>query len=675
MRWNLAFAALAGAQLLLCATTGVAVAQSDIICDPTGADVCRVEATNLPLRLLIKPQSNMYIEQDEISAQVHSNIPAFSVLYAYEQVDVAYDDANFTATGWFKAGFRMDGSEGYVRAEDVVPWKQALAVAFTNPGPSERKPVLMFASGEALDTTITDIVDGNTTAEDIYTAVGAGSAPEGIVSREGTGWVDINENFYLMPILDYVDLDWVDEGLLGLQVAALTNQGRADQVDACDINAADASQCFANQMGGGVDSIALDLVFVIDTTLSMQPSIDAVTEAIREAAQALAQKLPNQDALKFGIVGYRDSPDAGESTGEGGSFGLEYTAKSFTPALMTTDEFRDLMDSGEIRASDVGSGDWEEEVFAGVREGIMSNWSPSSARVIILIGDASSHPIEHPKNRDALSEVSIKELADQNQVYIASIYVGDEDLNLARPQFERMSAGDENSVAFAIAQDTGEGGLSTSLQTALQGIIDTISSGRFGSVTTAAIDPDDSTAQALMGAVRAAFVDYIGTDANPPANITAWAMDRDPTDFAKRAFDVKIMIQNGELQELISLLKATQEKFIGGGSSSMSFLGGLTGAGTTVSYDLGIDNAQAISESPLTPKWIRALPYKSLVLTMSPEEFTQMPPDERTQFEQRLTNLISLYDDLLNRPQDWVALNDNSNAEDKVYMLDLANLP
>lgn len=652
-----------------------ALAQSDIICDPSGGRVCAVEATGLPLRLLIKPQSNMYADPDVSSVQAHSNIPAFSVLYAYEQLDVVYDDANFTATGWFRAGFRTDGPEGYVRAEDVVPWKQALAVAFTNPGPSERKPVLMFASGDALSLTMEEILDGTLVPDDLYTAVAANDIPEGIISREGTGWVDINKNFYLMPILNYTPMGLSGDDLLGLQVAALTNQGRADQVDACDINAADASQCFAQQTGGGVSSIALDMVFVIDTTLSMQASIDAVTSSIREAALALEQKMQNSEQLKFGIVGYRDSPEAGESTGEGGSFALEYTAKSFTPELLTTTDFRDLLASGEIRASAAGSGDWQEEVFAGMQEGINSNWSPASARVIVLIGDASSHGIDHPKNSSGLSEIAIKELAKQNEVYVASIYVGDEDLNLARPQFEGMSAGDETSVAFAVVDTGGEGGIATSLAKALKGIVDAVTSGRLGSVTTAAIDPDDSVSQAVLGAVRAAFVDYLGTEAEPPANITAWALDRDPTDYQKRAFDVKVMVQNGELQELINLLKAAQEKFVGGASTSLGFLDTVVGVSTGTSYDLNIADSQAIGESDLAPKWIKALPYKSLVLTMSPEEFTQAPPDDRTRFEQRLTSLIELYDDILNRPQDWVALNDQSNAEDKVYMLDLSNLP
>lgn len=652
-----------------------AAAQADVVCDASGEKVCAVEATGLPLRLLIKPQSNMYIDQDVSSAQAHSNIPAFSVLYAYEQIDVTYDDANFTATGWFRAGFRTDGPEGYVRAEDVVPWKQALAVSFTNPGPSERKPVLMFASGDALDKTMNEIVDGTTSADDLYAALAVNSVPEGIISREGTGWVDINKNFYLMPILDYAPMDWAADDLLGLQVAALTNKGRADQIDACDINSADAAQCFAQQTGGGIDSIALDLVFVIDTTLSMQPSIDAVTTAIREAAQALAQKLPNQDLLKFGIVGYRDSPEDGESSGEGGTFALQYTAKNFTPELLTTADFRDLLGSGDIRASEAGSGDWQEEVFAGMREGVSANWSPASARVIVLIGDASSHAIDHPKNVSGLSEIAIKELAKQNEVYVASIYVGDEDLHLARPQFEAMSAGDENSIAFSVVQDGGEGGLAASLSKALQGIVDVLSSGRFGAVTTAAVDQDDTTSQGILGAVRAAFVDYLGTEAEPPANITAWALDRDPTDYHKRAFDVKVMVQNGELQELINLLKAAQEKFVGGASTSLGFLDTVVGVSTGTSYDLDIADSQAIGESALSPRWIKALPYKSLVLSMSPEEFTQAPPDDRTRFEQRLTSLIELYNDILNRPQDWVALNDQSNAEDRVYMLDLSNLP
>ena len=74
------------------ATAGFANATEDIDCQNDPSIVCIVSETGLPLRVLVKPQSNIYFDKDESSPQFRSNIPAFEVFYAFELEDVSYDD-------------------------------------------------------------------------------------------------------------------------------------------------------------------------------------------------------------------------------------------------------------------------------------------------------------------------------------------------------------------------------------------------------------------------------------------------------------------------------------------------------------------------------------------------------------------------------------------------------
>jgi hypothetical protein len=635
---------------------------------------CIVKETGLPLRLLVKPQSNKYIDMDENSAP--EPLEAFEVLNVFEMIDVEYDADNFSATGWFRVGSGLSQPDGYVRAEDVVIWKQALALAYTNPGVSQRKPVLMFESRDALNETLVAIESGDTTADQIYeeVALGPPNVPDGIVSRENSSWVNIDDTFYLLPILNY-DKEfayfWPDGDLLGVQLAALTNQGRSDQVAACDLQDAGANDCLKAQAGGGLTKAALDVKFVIDTTLSMQPYIDAVRNAIRTASQQFEERLPNEDALKFGVVGYRDAVES--------SPGLEYVAKNFTPELLDGQAFRDLLDSGVVAASLEGSGDLAEEVFAGLQEAITSPWSPDTPRAIILIGDAASHPIGHEKNTTGLSEIAVRELADQENVAIAAIYIGDpnsQDGLEARPQFEAMAAGDgETNIAFSTVDSGAAESLEASLRDVIERIVEFLGEGRADSIAGEGVPEDNTVGGAIAGAVRAAFVDYIGDEAVVPSNIVAWALDRDPTNYDNKAFDVKVMVTRGDLQQLMDLLDGLLTKFQEGQTTSVDFLAGAQAAGAATSFDLQIADTDKIQESGLVPTWIKSLPYKSDILALSVEEFRQAPPDERTRIEQKLTSLIEFYDGQLNNVDVWVDLNRQASPEDRVYMLDLSNLP
>ncbi len=654
---------------------------SDINCQDDVQKFCFVEETGLPLRVLVKPQSNVYIQKDENSAQTRSNVPAFEVFYTFELDQVSYDD-NFDATGWFRVGPSHSAPEGWMRANDVVPWRQALALAFTNPGPSERRPVVMFDTYESLDYKLEEFDSGTTTPLEFYERVMSPDVPKGVVSREIDSWVNIDQTFYLMPILSHTDLSSLrgDGDLRGVQLAALTNQARSQQSSACDLRTSDADDCIDEQSAGAsVQVERLDAIFVIDLTASMGPYIDAVRAAIRKSAQQLSENLTTNEAqIRFGIIGYRDVVEM--------SPGIEFVSRNFTPELLGAEQFSELLNDGysntgqapTIIESNVSSGDFPEEVFAGLESAINSNWSQDAARIIILIGDASSHPISHPKNTTGLDEKSIREMADSNNVYIASVYVGSEgspDLEIAREQFETVAAGDDDSnIAFAISSGSPDS-LERSLRKSIENITGYITDDDFDSISSRSVASSDSAGQAILSAVRAAFVDYIGTDAQPPSNIVAWALDRDPTDYSKKAFDIKVMVGRKDMEELKDLLQGLIEQLHTGGVSSTFVFAQVQGGATASSYDLGIENTDAIVESKLVPKWISNLPYKSEVLTLTLEEFTNSSADDRSRFELRLNSLIDFYDEALNRPDGWILLNEQAAVDDRIYMLDIANLP
>lgn len=671
-----AAASILAAMTCLGLSVDVSLAQADDIECTSGAGFCVVNSTGLPLRLLAKPQSNIYADMDETSSIVEANVPAFSVLIAFETVDVNYDANNFATEGWFKVGTNTTDVLGYMMAKDVVEWKQALALAYTNPGAGTgRNPVLMFGDKDSLEATIKDIDEQAIDPAAMYQEIYAGNTPEGIVSREPDAYVDINDTFYLLPILATEDLSAyrADGGdMMGLQVAAVTQAARGSGTDACDLQSSEATECLDALAGEGAGDLRLDVVFVIDMTSSMQPHIEAVTEAVREASQTLFKYLPDETRLKFGLVGYRDSiavtPD------------LEFVSKNFTPDLITGPEFAAMVTGEAVRASATGSDDWAEEVFAGMLEGLNSNWSPNAARVIVLVGDASSHGLEHPSNTTQMTEVALRQLADENSVYIAAIYIGEgesADASLARPQFEAVSMNSNGESAFAIVTGAGAAEeLMAELKRATDGIIQAIGKGDINAINSGTLGGAGTGAGAAMaGAVRAAFVDYIGQDAQPPTNLVAWVSDQDLADTSTKALEVKVVLRKSDLQELMQLLDSLMKAYRGGNQTTGGFFGGLQGGSAATSFDLGIAETEQFINTDIVPKWIKALPYKSEVLNYSIEAFRNFSPDDKTRFETRIETLINLYDDILNRNDAWVALNDKGSVDDEINMLDLSNLP
>ena len=90
------------------------------------------------------------------------------------------------------------------------------------------------------------------------------------------------------------------------------------------------------------------------------------------------------------------------------------------------------------------------------------------------------------------------------------------DFEIAREQFEAVAAGDaESNIAFAVASGS-QTSLEKSLRDVIENIMGFVSNGNFETLMSDNTTSSDSTGQAILSAVRAAFVDYIGSDAPTP---------------------------------------------------------------------------------------------------------------------------------------------------------------
>lgn len=650
------------------------------ICDGIqcgGAEqMCRVSSSNLPLRLLVKPDANLFEDASTDSNIIRGNIAPFSSMYVFEAANCDEDTSDpFHSPVWYKVGYTQSAPAGYMSANDAVQWRSAMTVAYTNRGSSERRRVLLFDKYGQLDLFIEAAVDGSLDVDDAYRKIeDLSEIPDGVRAIEPEAWTDIDRKVYLLPILQFEDLNhYFPEGdFRALQVAALSrSSGRSSGRGECDLTADDAEECLSRSPVSA-DIQAIDIIWVVDMTLSMQPYIDAVANAVRKASLALREEIADEDKIRFGLVGYRDDV---EVTPE-----LDFVSKNFTPELLNRTEFEWLMREETVKAATRSTGDFPEEVFAGVREGVKSAWRENALRVIILIGDASSHELDHHKNTSGLSLEATKSLVDEAQVYLAAILLSNPaagaDSSVAEKQYSVLSDIDGTSAYYRVPvskSDDGSTRLQKTLRSVTADVLEFGVTGDFGKL--ASDDADDGVSAAIKKAVRAAAVDYLGQEADPPSNITAWAADRDLSDLEKQAFDVRVVVTRKDLQELKQVIEALLVAVREGNKSSSGFIEDTTGASASAAVDLEISDQQRFGESNLVPRWIDSLAYRSPALTISLDEFLQLPPDDRTEFEARLARLTNAYEQILSNTDAWYLLNDQDTEEGQVHLLPLRQLP
>lgn len=427
-------------------------------------DVCRETETGLPLRVLPRPFSNIYSSTQNGKVTV-ANVPTFHPLYVFgmEGVDASKEK------GWYEVGQAVrDKPLGWMKAKDVLEWRQALIVAYTHPGSGEeaRQRVLMFQELDRLRK-VTEAPDAERAREAVqmYQKLRKKEVPEGVVSKETEEFVDITKKFYMMPVVNSEIVNLQGEEARYLQIAAAVPGARGED----RITKPEVMDDLTTRNVPGKEKrklLGLDAVFVMDMTASMQPFMDRTKDALNSLAESLVQRFADdaelKDRIRFGLVGYRDDQEAMP--------GLEFTAKNFTPELVDAKGLAQILER-DATATIVGSRDHPEEVFAGVNEAVKNTrWGDDTLKLLFVVGDASSHSVGdkdakgRATNTTGLDAKSLRELADGRQIHIGAIHLMDpnhkEDHPIAEKQFKELTKvkggkGDPAMVSVEIAGDEG----------------------------------------------------------------------------------------------------------------------------------------------------------------------------------------------------------------------------
>jgi len=346
-------------------------------------------------RVLTRPGAPLH---DAPDGPETSRYPAFQPLYVFARQE-----------GWVEVGPSATAAPaGWVAADTVVDWKQNIVATFTNP--ADRARSLMFRTEDDLRGFMEDEALVATQARLIEKAETGMLAPEdGVVAIEPENYVNIRDRFYILPILDFVeDLHPMtyDANLL-LKVASVPLR------DELPVAAAEASSS-AGDFDAGV-------VFVFDTTKSMQPYI----ERTRKALARIIFDINGTDIgerINFGIEAFRDNPEAAP--------GLGYRTREVIPLERRINQLPVLEAIDNTRTATVSSPGFNEDSLAGVEDAIRrTDWDrtgsgdPFDARYVILVTDAGPKDPRDPNARSEIGPVEIQRDAEGRNIVIMTLHL------------------------------------------------------------------------------------------------------------------------------------------------------------------------------------------------------------------------------------------------------------
>lgn len=437
---------------------------------------------------------------------------------------------------------------------------------------------------------------------------------------------------------------------------------------------------------GPGDLQAADVMFVMDLTSSMQPIVDATLEAVKFMAEELDKQADETVDIRFGIVGYRDNTDTLAT--------LEFAAKNFTPEFIGGAEFAELLDT-EVAAAQASSDDFAEEVYAGVALGLdEAPWRENAVRFMVVVGDASPHEPDHPQATTGYTADTLRARMDQERVTTLSLHLlnprAEKDHPVARAAFTALASNEGAEPAYltsrfdAAATDPDNVAVQTQkfAERILAGVAKLKGEEAVAAVAAAAdrVAPtavDQGTEDVLDETVGAALVRYVGASANPPADLTFWAQDLDMANPAREALSVRLLISQNELDDLVRALQTIEQALAAQDINFSDFVDELQQIMATALKDqpIDIERTRALGTSGLFPAWLESLPYKSTVLTLTPEAISGLQAGDREEFAGAVKARLELYRSFLSDPDVWVSLNDGDEPGDQVMAIRLADLP
>ena len=601
--------------------------------------------------------------------------PTFSRFYVYERAQAGNAE-------WLKVGPDSYGKTiGWLPAACTTDWKMQLTLAFTNPANRDR---LMFFKDRATLEGILDAPDPVSKVAPLRAKLKQGVQAPGVLAQEPEYFVDLHKQFYLLPVLSGEEV-MTEEGFR----PRLLNVASVSKAEDKPLQAGANPGATGAAKSSQLKEFSAAVVFVIDSTISMDPYIDRTREAIRKVYKQIeSENLGNQ--VKFGLVAFRSSTQAVP--------GLEYVSKMYADPNKVTGSEDFLARVADLKQAKVSSKAFDEDSLAGVMHSIDKvDWTQFGARYVVLITDAGAIEGDDPLSSTGLSADQVRLEAANPGVAIYTLHLktpaGIKDHGKAEAQYQNLSTypGTNTSLyypvnagdvqAFGRKVDALASAITSQVKAAYMGDDAIGSALNAKQAPVAGKDPaeqkllDDA---ALIG--HAMQLAYLGekTNSQAPPVFQAWITDRDLIKQNIPTTDVRVLLTKSQLSDLSDVMKQILDAANEGLISPTEMFDRLRSVAATMGADpnqLKQNGNARLADMGVLGEYLEDLPYQSEVLNLDEETWKSWDGLAQEKFIRNLNTKLRHYQRYNADVDRWVALAKDSDARDNVYPVPLEMMP
>jgi hypothetical protein len=606
-------------------------------------------------RVILRPGARL-AEGPDANAPAQPT-PGFGVFYVYARQGSGAD-------AWLEIGAAQDGrTQGWVRAERTIDWKQTMVLAFNNPAGRDR--AMFFREAETPRALWLNTRGGAAEATRLREAARANT--EGpVIALEPENFIDITRQFYLLPIISAqrVENEAAQEARL---LEVISAPAQAVPPTPADPDA------LRNYRGA--------VVFVVDTTISMGPYIERTREALKRVVDRIRDTAV-RDNFRFGMVAFRDHM--------GGNPRLEYVTRMVSlPDLAEASDaiLPRLSQLAEARESNEG---FDEDSLAGIKLALDEvPWQQYGGRFVILITDAGARDAKDPRGQTQMGPEEMRQLAqsEAKQVAIYAIHLktpeGRNNHARAERQYRELT---RFGAAGELYYPINEGNLNQFGQT-VDGLTDALLAQVAAAVgrPIAGIRAPQSAAERRLSEQAeivgtAMRLSYLGRERQQtaPDVVRSFVLDQElnPADPRpeKRPLDVRVLLTRNQLSDLATTLRNIIQAQAAARLSPESFFERVRAAAAVTARDpRRMAEFQRLGGA--FGEFLQDLPYQSQIMEFTQEEWNSMGAGRRTEIVNALEAKLRLFEEFNRQPSLWVSFDGGRNPGEAMYPVPLDALP
>ncbi len=414
-------------------------------------------------------------------------------------------------------------------------------------------------------------------------------------------------------------------------------------------------------------------MFVLDTTISMQPYIDRTRDAIRGVVASIGNT-PLRDNFRFGLVGYRDSLED--------SPGLEYSTKLFGKPDFSQPADTINAEVATAREAAASSNGFDEDPIAGIKAALDEiDWSPMAGRFIVLITDAGARRAQHPHSLTHLDIAEIRELAKAKGVAVFAIHLltpegrARHDHEPAAAQYQELTQfGAAGPLYFPVPNGAPDA-FARTVQDLSRALLSQV-----GEAAGRPVAPGPAPAPAIEAAARvvgeAMRLTYVGRAENTqaPDVVRSWTTDRDLADPAIPSLDVRVLLTRNQLSDLARSLQNILQAGLAGRTEPRTFFTQLRATFAAAARDpQRIAGAQRLGA--MLGEYLDDLPYQSEIMDIGEADWIAMGAIAQRTVLNSIEAKLRLYQEFQSNADLWVDLSGSRAAGEALFPVPIEALP